>query len=102
MQVISADDPDPGIGCECHAPVSDGQVTLGLVSRGRLAELPVAARGPARVIITMTPRPGQAPFSGPGLTRDATHEWSYEYRSLVCRSSRGKFRPNLSLRVCAS
>src|SRR5262249_51008925 len=82
MQVISENFPNTGDGCECNALVSDQQVTMGLLSYGGgIFLLPVGPRDTARVIITVMPKPGQAPtVSAPGLTRDATHEWSYEYR----------------------
>lgn len=77
--------PSRGIGCECTAVGSAGQVTLDVRREefhGVIAySLPVGY-GPSRVVITVTPSPVQAAtsFSAPGLSREATHEWEYEYR----------------------
>jgi hypothetical protein len=81
MQLISQNPGQEfGLGCECRALASDGQVTMGLVSiGGGVYRLPVLARDIARVIITVTPRQATT-FSAPGLTREATHAWAYEYR----------------------
>jgi uncharacterized protein (TIGR03437 family) len=82
MWLISEDAPGTGSGCQVLAPASDGQLTLATMPRdgpGSPLRLPVAARQTARVIVTVMPRQA-ATFSAPGLTREGTHEWTYEYR----------------------
>jgi hypothetical protein len=82
VQLISEDTPGTGSGCAVLVPVSDGEYTMPL---RRLSgpdsplRLPVQPRQTARVIITVTPKQATT-FSAPGLTREATHEWTYEYR----------------------
>jgi len=71
-----------GTGCGVSVPASDGQYTVGLEQlmgpRGPMT-LPVPPRDTARVIITVIPRQAIT-LSAPGLTREAAHEWVYEYR----------------------
>lgn len=66
-------------GCEHVAPATDGQITIGVGPRGDLMTLAVPPSDNVRAVITVEPTRGQVPFSAPGLTRDATHEWSYQY-----------------------
>ena len=84
MQLISENTPGTGSGCDVLVPASDGQLTLGLIQAmfnhgSPDYRLPVGPRDTARVIITVTPRQATT-FSAPGLTREGTHEWTYEYR----------------------
>jgi uncharacterized protein (TIGR03437 family) len=82
VKLISEDEPGTGSGCHIYVPATEGQVTFGLVDSGlpgNPRRLSVQPRATARVIVTVTSRP-PAVFSAPGLTREATHEWSYEFR----------------------
>ncbi len=83
MQLISQNTgQDIGTGCVLSAPASDGQLILlpgQQMGPGSPLSLPVLPRDTARVIIAVTPRQ-VGTLSAPGLTREATHEWVYEYR----------------------
>lgn len=64
--------------CECTATASSGAVSFDL---DHLGMLPVIPSDDVRVTITVSPGAGHAQgFSAPGLTREGTHEWSYEHR----------------------
>lgn len=82
VQLISEDRPGTGTGCYGLVLASDGQYTMPLIREfgpDSPLVLPVRTRETVRVIVTVIPRQATT-FAVPGLTRDATHEWRYEYR----------------------